>query len=62
MGSEEFLNRMVEIFGITIDRRPKVRPRKMENYTIEKIVCVPCILKQGFSNTMKMTVSLPGFY
>ena len=28
---------MVEALGITIDRRPKGRPRKMENYTIEKI-------------------------
>jgi len=31
MGSEEFLNRMVEALGITIDRRPKGRPRKMES-------------------------------
>ena len=32
MGSEEFLNQMVEAFlGIIIDRRPKGRPRKMEN-------------------------------
>ena len=29
--SEEFLNRMVEALGITIDRRPKGRPRKMES-------------------------------
>jgi len=29
-GSEEFLNQMVEALGITIDRRPKGRPRKME--------------------------------
>jgi hypothetical protein len=29
--SEEFLNQMVEALGITIDRRPKGRPRKMES-------------------------------
>jgi len=32
---------MVEPLGIILDRRPKERPRKMENYTIEKIECVP---------------------
>jgi len=31
MVSEEFLSRVVEILGIIIDRRPKGRPRKMEN-------------------------------
>ena len=31
VGSEEFLSQMVETLGITIDRRPKGRPRKMEN-------------------------------
>jgi len=31
MGSEEFLNQMVEALGIIIDRRPKGRPRKREN-------------------------------
>jgi len=31
IGPEEFLNRMVEVLGIIIDRRPKRRPRKMEN-------------------------------
>lgn len=31
IGSEEFLNRMVEPLGITVDRRPKGRPRKMES-------------------------------
>jgi hypothetical protein len=30
---------MVEVLGIIIDRRPEGRPRKMENYTIEKIGC-----------------------
>jgi len=30
MGSEEFLNRMIEDLGIIIDRRPKGKPRKME--------------------------------
>ncbi|MBU1290391.1 hypothetical protein KJ898_01120 [bacterium] len=31
MGSEEFLNQLVEALGIIIDRRPKGRPRKMES-------------------------------
>jgi len=31
IGSEEFLIRMVEALGITIDRHPKERPRKMES-------------------------------
>ena len=31
IGSEEFLNRMVEALCITIDRRPKGRLRKMKN-------------------------------
>ena len=31
IGSEEFHNQMVEALGITIDRRPKGRPRKREN-------------------------------
>jgi len=31
IGSEEFLNRMVEALGITIDRHPKGKPRKMES-------------------------------
>jgi len=31
MGSEEFLNRMLETLVIIEDRRPKERPRKMEN-------------------------------
>jgi len=30
IGSEEFLNQMVEVLGIIIDRRPKGRPRKRE--------------------------------
>ena len=29
--SEKFLNQMVETLGITIDRRPKERSRKMES-------------------------------
>ena len=36
IGSEEFLNQMVETLGIIIDRRPKGRPRKSESQTIEK--------------------------
>ena len=31
IGSEEFLIRMVEALGITIDRHPKERPYKREN-------------------------------
>ncbi len=31
MGIEEFLDRMVETLGITIDRRSKGRIRKREN-------------------------------
>jgi len=31
MGFEEFLNQMVEVLGITIDRHPKGRPRKMKS-------------------------------
>jgi len=31
IGSEEFLNQMVESLGIIIDRHPKEKPRKMES-------------------------------
>jgi hypothetical protein len=31
IGFEEFLNQMVEVLGIIIDKRPKGRPRKMES-------------------------------
>jgi len=31
IGSEEFLNQMIEALDIIIDRRPKGRPRKMES-------------------------------
>ncbi len=31
IGSEEFLNQMVEALGIIVDRLPKRRPRKTEN-------------------------------
>ena len=44
MGPEELPNRMVEALGSIMDRRPKGRPRKMENQTIEKIGYVSCIL------------------
>ena len=40
MGSEDFLIQMVDALSIIIERCPKVRPRKMENQTIEKIGCV----------------------
>jgi len=30
-GFEEFFNQMIEALGINVDRRPKGRPRKMEN-------------------------------
>ena len=47
VGSEGFLNQMVEALGIIIDRRPKGRPHKMESYTIEKIGCVvPILIKK----------------
>ncbi len=28
IGSEEFLNQIVEVLGISVDRRPKERPKK----------------------------------
>jgi len=31
IGSEEFLNQMLEALGTIIDRRPEERPRKMES-------------------------------
>ena len=31
MGYVEFINRMIAALGIIIDRRPRGRPRKMEN-------------------------------
>ena len=31
IGAEEFINQMVEDFGIIIDRRPKGRPYKMKS-------------------------------
>ena len=31
IGTEEFLNQMVETLGITVDRRPKGKPNKMED-------------------------------
>ena len=34
IGSEKFLNRMVEALDIIIDRRPKGRPRKIESQII----------------------------
>ncbi len=40
IGSEDFLNQMVKVLGIIIDRHRKGRLRKMESYTIEKIGCV----------------------
>jgi len=36
MGTEEFLNQMGEALGITVDRRPKGRTHKIENYIKEK--------------------------
>ncbi|MHC2995414.1 MAG: hypothetical protein IBV53_07945 [Candidatus Atribacteria bacterium] len=40
IGPAEFLNQMVGVLGIIIDRRPKGRPRKRESQSIEKIVGV----------------------
>jgi hypothetical protein len=31
IGSEEFLNQMVEVLGIIVDRCPKGKPRKIES-------------------------------
>ncbi len=45
IGSEEFLNQMVGALDIIIDRRPKGRPRKMDNKTIEKIEFVSILIK-----------------
>ena len=36
---------MVETLGITIDRRPKGRPRKMESQTIKNRMCCPILIK-----------------
>ena len=36
IGSEEFLNQMIETLGSTVDRRPKGKTRKRESQTIEK--------------------------
>ncbi|MBA7572261.1 hypothetical protein ES708_14037 [subsurface metagenome] len=36
IGSKEFLHRIVETLGITINTRPKGRPRKRKNEIIEK--------------------------
>jgi len=44
--SEVFLNQMVETLGITVDRRPKERLRRMESRTIEKIGCIPVFNKK----------------
>ena len=41
MGFEEFLNQMVEVLGIIVDRHPKKRPKKK----VDKWVSVPIILK-----------------
>jgi len=43
---------MVEVLSIIIDRRPKGRLRKMENYTIEKIGCVPILIKCEYLNPL----------
>jgi len=31
IGSEKFFDQMIEALGIIVDRRPKGRPRKMED-------------------------------
>ncbi|MEA2086481.1 MAG: hypothetical protein U9O91_00050 [Candidatus Caldatribacteriota bacterium] len=38
---------MVEVLSITMDRRPKGRPRKKESQTIEKIGCAYFNLKNS---------------
>ena len=37
---------MVEALGVIIDKRPKGRPCKVENYTIEKIGCIPILINK----------------
>ena len=37
---------MVENLGITIDRRPKGRPGKIESYITEKIGCFSILIKK----------------
>ena len=37
IGTEEFLNQMVQILDITINMRPKGRPSKKKNRTVEKL-------------------------
>jgi hypothetical protein len=50
IGSEGFLNQMIETLSITIDRRPKGRLRKMDGYTIEKIGCIPIFTLKSKTN------------
>ena len=40
MGFEELLNQTVKAFVIIINRRPKGKPRKMEDQTIGELRCV----------------------
>ena len=39
MGSEEFLNQMVEVLDIIIDRRPKGKLRKLEAKLKKNRIC-----------------------
>ena len=48
---------MVEGLGIIVDRYPKGKPRKIENYTIEKIGYVPI-----FTNLMVFTTYLSDWF
>ena len=47
IGSEEFFNHRIEVLGITVDRRPKGRPRKRESKIIKKIGYVPYFNNRG---------------
>jgi len=44
MGSEEFLNQIVKALGIIIEKYPRRKLRKRENWTMEKIGCIPIYL------------------
>ena len=60
IGCGEFLNRMVEALGITIDRRPKEKPCELKSQTIEKIGCVVPILIKKLKVKWKCDIARPG--
>ena len=50
---------MVEALGISIDKRPKVRLRKIESKTIEKIGCIVSILIKKMKGKRKSDIASP---